>query len=205
MVAGELADIRQGDRTELPTIGETLPLSGICCALTRGQAAEIPRNDGGRFLVSEDMFIRWRSRHNRDHIGGVLIAQLVESKRVNGKSRQRVLAYLGTCREPVDTLRHRLWFYELCDQVLDRLALAPDDRAKIDAQLAARIPPPSDMDRAQQQRERAILKARFGRSDGFALVKGWNAANEEERRRFLDELDKVQDARTAPAHRPGTA
>ena len=36
--------------------------------------------------------------------------------------------------------------------------------------------------------------ARFGRPDGFALVRGWNAANEEERRRFLDELRKTEEA-----------
>lgn len=151
------------------------------------------------------MYVRWRRRRNRDHIGGVLIAQLVGSKRVDGKSRPRVLAYLGSCREPIDTLRYRLWFYDRCDQVLDRLALAPDDRAKIDAQLAARIPRLSDAERALWQRERAILISRFGRPDGFALVKAWNGANEEERRRFLDELHKGQEARAAPARGTGTA
>jgi hypothetical protein len=144
------------------------------------------------------MFVTWRSRRNRDHIGGVLVAQLVGSKRVDGESRKRILAYLGTCREPVDTLRHRLWFYERCDQVLDRLALAPEDRAKVDALLAARIPPLGEEERAQWRREKAILMATFGRPDGFALVKGWNAANEQERRRFLDELCKAEEARAAP-------
>ena len=99
------------------------------------------------------MYIKWRVR-DRDHrSGGALIAQLVESKHVNGGNRPRLLAHLGTCREPVDTLRHRLRFYERCEQVLDRLALAPKDRAKIDAQLAVRIPPLSDEDRAQRQPE----------------------------------------------------
>jgi hypothetical protein len=150
------------------------------------------------------MFVRCRSRRNRDHIGGALIAQLIESKR-DDKSRKRILAYLGSCREPVDMLRHRLWFYERCDRVLDRLALAPEDRAKIDAQLAARIPRPSKKERAQWQREKAILMARFGRPDGFALVRDWTAANEEERRRFLDELGKAEEARAAPAGGKGTA
>jgi hypothetical protein len=139
------------------------------------------------------MYVRWSSRRNRDHIGSVLVAQLVGSKRVEGKSRERVLAYLGSCREPIDTLRHRLWFYERCDQVLDRLALALEDRAKVDAVLAARVPRPSGKDRAQHQREKAILMAKFGRADGFAFVKEWNAANEEERRRFLDQLRKAED------------
>jgi hypothetical protein len=157
------------------------------------------RNRGLRFLVSKTHVRhveeppqprphRWRAHR-----------QLVESKRVDGESRQRVLAHLGSCREPVDTLRHRLWFYECCERALDRLALAPEDRAKVDAQLAARLPPLSDEEHAQRQRERAILMATFGRPDGFARIKGWNAANEEERCRFLDELRKAEEARAAAA------
>jgi hypothetical protein len=138
------------------------------------------------------MFVRCRSRRNRDGMGGVLIVQLMGSKRVDGKTRPCVLAYLGSCREPVDTLRHRLWFYERCDQVFDRLALAPDDRSKIDAQLGARIPRPSEEEQAQWQREKAIIMATFGRPDGFAHVKGWDAANEDERRRFVDQLGKAE-------------
>jgi hypothetical protein len=144
------------------------------------------------------MFVRWRRRPNRDHIGTTLIAQLVGSKRVDGKSRPCVLAYLGSCREPVDTLRHRLWFYERCEQKLNHLGLASEDRAKIDAQLAVRIPRPSNVDRALWEHERDILTVRFGRPDGFAIVKGWNAANEEERRRFLHELRKG-DGNPSPA------
>jgi hypothetical protein len=151
------------------------------------------------------MFVTWRSRRNRDHMGGVLVAQLVESRRVTGGSRARVLAHLGTCREPVEMLRHRLWFYERCDQVLDRLALAPEDRAKVDAKLAVRIPHPTEAERALWQRERAILMAIFGRPDGFALVKGWNAANEEERCRFLDQLRKAEEARAAAVSGTETA
>jgi hypothetical protein len=148
------------------------------------------------------MFVRWthRSRHQKG--GAALIVQLVETKRIDGRSRLRLLAHLGTCREPVETLRHRLWFYEHCDRVLDRLALAREDRAKIDAKLAARIPRPSAAERAARQRERATLAATFSQPDGFAPVKGWNAANEDERRRFLDELRKAEEARSATAGGP---
>jgi hypothetical protein len=151
------------------------------------------------------MHVRWRSRRNRDQIGGALIAQLLGSERVRGKSRPRILAYLGSCREPIDMPRHRLWFYDRCDQVLDRLALAPDDRAKIDAQLDARIPRPSDAERALWQRERDILMARFGRPDGFARLKEWSTANEEERRHFLDELRKAAEVQATPAGGTATA
>jgi hypothetical protein len=44
-------------------------------------------------------------------------------------------------------------------------------------------------------REKDILMARSGRPDGFARVKGWNAANEEERPRFLDALGKAEEER----------
>ena len=70
-----------------------------------------------------------------------VVVRLMQSQRA-GKSRQRYIAHLGTCREPVDRSRHRFWFYERCNKVLDRLDLSADDRAKIAAQLAARIPPP---------------------------------------------------------------
>jgi hypothetical protein len=149
------------------------------------------------FWYRRRMFVRWRTRDHKD--GRALIVQLVEGKRVDGENRPRFLAHLGTCREPIDTLRHRLRFYGRCDQVLDRLGLAPDDRAKIDAKLAARIPRPTEAERALWQRERAILMGRFGRSDGFAFVKGWNAANEQERRSFLDGLRKTEEARAAAA------
>src|SRR5262249_29943139 len=146
-------------------------------------------------------YVQWISRNHNHRGGGVLIAQLVESKRVDGKPHKRVLAHLGTCREPVDTLRHRLWFYENCDSVLERVALAPDERAKVEAKLAARIPRPSNAEHVLWQRERDILMARFGRPDGFAFVKGWTTANEDERRRFLDELSKVEEARAAAGDR----
>ena len=35
---------------------------------------------------------------------------------IGGKTRPRLLAHLGAFREPIDTLRHRLWFYERCDR-----------------------------------------------------------------------------------------
>ncbi len=87
--------------------------------------------------------------------------------------------------------------------MLDRLPLASEDRAKVDAQLAARIPRPSDAERALWQRERAILMARFSRPDGFAPVRGWTAVHEDERRRFLDELRKAEEA--APDGREDTS
>ena len=49
--------------------------------------------------------------------------------------------------------------------MLDRLALASEDRAKVDAQLDIRIPPLSNEDRAQRRREKAILMSNFARPE----------------------------------------
>lgn len=148
------------------------------------------RPHGATFVVSYGaMFVKWSSRsrdytlrHREPH--RTLVAQLIESRRVDGKPKKRTIAHLGTCREPVDRPRHRAWFYKRCDRVLDRLALDPDDRAKIEDQLAARIPRPNGEERADD-----AWAATFRPPDGFtALVNAWNGASENEQRRFLGEL-----------------
>jgi len=143
------------------------------------------------------MFIRWSHRSraytrpwrrtNEPH--RTLIAQLAESRRLDGKSKQRIVAHLGSCREPIETLRHRIWFYKHCDEKLAHLDLSADERTKLAAQLAARVPRPTVQEIAEHNR-RAIdaLMASF-RPDGFAAwVKAWNTASEDERQRFLDQL-----------------
>lgn len=89
------------------------------------------------------MFIRWE-RRRRVRSEQCLIAKLVESHRVDDKPRQRIIAHLGTCTEPVSVVMHRYRFYRRCDEVLAQLALSPADRERIESQLAARIPRPSD-------------------------------------------------------------
>jgi hypothetical protein len=132
----------------------------------------------------------WTHRHNEPH--RTVIAQLVESRRVNGKSKQRIAAHLGTCREPVGEIRHRLWFYAACDEKLARLGLSDD--ANIAARLAARIPRPTPEEMTKYNREADALLASF-RPNGFVgLVRAWNAAGEDERQRFLDEVRKRQAA-----------
>jgi hypothetical protein len=119
-----------------------------------------------------------------------VIAQLVESYREDGKPKQRIIGHLGTCHEPIDKPRNRRWFHERCNKVLDSLDLSADARAKIAAQIAVRIPPLSAAElEADEARITAVI-ARF-LPDGFsALVHAWNAANEDERQRFLDTLDQ---------------
>lgn len=119
-----------------------------------------------------------------------VIAQLVESRRVDSQPRQHIVAHLGTCREPIGEPAHRQQFYERCSWVLDDLDLSEDERAKIEEQLAARIPPLTPQEQAALQLARATAAARY-RPDGFAaLVAAWEGASEDERGRFLDELQQ---------------
>lgn len=164
------------------------------------------------------MFVKWESRsrayssgRNLEPMGPVrrqrrrsdtqgphrtLIARLVESSRADGRTRQRIVAHLGTCREPVEVPRHRMWFYRRCDEVLAGLDLSADDRNKIAGQLEARLPRPTaaelkTADDALFRAERAI-RAALGRPDGFALLmRDWNTADQSDRQRFIDELRRA--------------
>jgi hypothetical protein len=155
-----------------------------------------------QFVVSTGMFVKWRNRsraYTRRRNNGphrTLIAQLFENRRVGGQSRRRMIAHLGTCREPVETPRHRMWFYQRCDEVLARLGLSAEDRDQIAAQLQARLKRPTEAEfKAEQEewdRHERALGAALGRPDGFAtLVKAWTAADQSERERFIDELRKA--------------
>lgn len=122
-----------------------------------------------------------------------VIVQLVESHRVDGHPRQRIVAHLGTCHEPIDRDRHRLWFHQHCNEVLDRLDLSADDRAKVAAQIAARISPPTPEEMAEMEREAdaaiSRLSIAMGHPDRLAtLVRAWNAASDSEQAQFLDVL-----------------
>jgi len=122
-----------------------------------------------------------------------VIVQLVESQRIDGQPRQRIVAHLGTCQEPIGRDRHRLWFHQRCTEVLDRLDLSADDRGKISAQIAARIPPPTPEEMAEMEREAHAAMSRLsvamGHPDRLAtLVRAWNAASDSEQAQFLDVL-----------------
>jgi hypothetical protein len=141
------------------------------------------------------MFVQWSNRsraytrrRNKNGPHRTLIARLVE--------RRRIIAHLGTCREPVETPRHRMWFYQRCDEVLARLGLSAEDRDQIAAQLQARLKRPTEAEfkaeQAETDRHEHALGAALGRPDGVAaLVKAWTAADQSERERFIDELRKA--------------
>jgi hypothetical protein len=97
----------------------------------------------------------------------LLVAVLVVSKRVNGKPRQRQLAYLGSIREErLGEARNRGWFWQSVDQATARLDLMPTRRKRLEAALALRVPRPAakEVDTATKAaaKELAEIKARLG-------------------------------------------
>jgi hypothetical protein len=101
------------------------------------------------------MFVRWKhykrsskKKYIRDGKCGwldpqgseLLVAVLVRSERVNGKPRQRTVAYLGSIREDhlgEVGLRNRFW--ESADEKIETLALKAEERQKCEAALLTRV------------------------------------------------------------------
>ncbi len=104
------------------------------------------------------MFVRWQ-RRSRKRYGAppLLTAVLVECRRVDGKPRQRTVAYLAGIRERF--VGKNAWqhdrFWSRVDTRLDELALDPQTRATIEASIAARVPRVTDENQAQFAAEAA--------------------------------------------------
>lgn len=95
------------------------------------------------------MFIKWQTRNRRTStktLGHLLTCSLVESCRVEGKPRHRVVAYLGGIRDAMHT-NHRIAFWQNVRHRLDQLDLDPDTRAKIETDIATRVPYTSEDER----------------------------------------------------------
>ena len=88
------------------------------------------------------MYLRWqRRRRARRGKSPLVTAVLVESRRVDGKPRQRVVAYLGGIREAYVDERegeHRA-FWRGVDDRLDALGLDPATRARVEASVESRV------------------------------------------------------------------
>ena len=89
------------------------------------------------------MYVRWESRRRvrRRKSSPLLMAVLVESRRVDGKPRQRVISYLGGIREAYIDERegkHRA-FWRGVDDRLDPLGLDPATRARVEASVESRV------------------------------------------------------------------
>jgi len=101
------------------------------------------------------MFIRWkrrkkaqtptgRRRRRRSDAGDSLYCVLIESQRVNGAPRQKVICYLGSLDE---NNREKLWlrvdFWDAVDAKLAKLDLTRREKAKIEdsiGRVVARVP-----------------------------------------------------------------
>jgi len=89
---------------------------------------------------------------------------------MNGKPRQKVIKHLGSVPEnKLDKLWLRVSFWDKVRPQLDALRLMPDERAKIEQQLAARIQPvPEAEAEAHRQESEKFWKAtiEIGRAIG---------------------------------------
>jgi len=109
------------------------------------------------------MYVRWqrKQRADRDNLGPLLCAVLVESRRVDGAPRQRTVAYLGGIREGCieSALGRHLNFWQDVTQRLDQLGdgLAPDQREKVEEALAKRVRRVTDAERAELDKLLASL------------------------------------------------
>ncbi len=119
------------------------------------------------------MFVRWKSRVLRHQSWRrswrAFYAVLVESHRVNGKIRQKVLAHLAHIREEhIDAIAHQEYFWRRVDWRLDEMQVAPEVRRQVEQKLAARVPRPlfakgSAEWNAYQQTEQMLYQVRLYR------------------------------------------
>jgi len=91
------------------------------------------------------MFIRWERRllarptpiapENYS-----LYAQVVESRRINGKPRQKILKYIGSIKEDcVTNAKDQKNFWEQANKQLDDLKLEPEQRQRLVESLRKKV------------------------------------------------------------------
>jgi hypothetical protein len=103
------------------------------------------------------MFIRWQKRLRGPRSGKTDVhwgAVLIEAVRVDGKPRQRYVAYLGGLTEQgIEDVRQRCRFWDRANARLHALShrLTDQDRNRIVAKLATRVPIPTRHEHAQSQ------------------------------------------------------
>jgi hypothetical protein len=119
------------------------------------------------------MFIRWKEKprdprwgydehgwwtRGARHESTLYIAYLVESKRVNGKPRQKA-TYLSCIRSTwLDAVAHQAHFWQTTLAKLDDMSLSTDQRESIEAALLQRVPRPSAEEiEANEARFRALF------------------------------------------------
>jgi len=94
------------------------------------------------------MYIRWnrtkRSKKHNQNKGDLISAVLVESTRIGGKPRQRVISYLGSSCENLSYITIRWYFWQQVEKKLAGLELPEDDRNRIIQSIEKRFPKTTD-------------------------------------------------------------
>ena len=105
------------------------------------------------------MYVRWNKRKRfksgwRKKEGHYLSAVLVESHRVNGTPRQKIIKFLGSIGE--ESL-HRVFrcqdFWAAAEKNLASLGLSAEDQQKIIASIEKVVPKPSEDDLNREREE----------------------------------------------------
>jgi len=105
------------------------------------------------------MYVRWKIKERSWDValpeGPLDVAYLVESARIDGKPRQKTLAYLGSIRAWRRTAIGPAYeFWHRVEAKLQPLHLSSEQRMSIERQLAQRVPRPSE--EAYQAAEREV-------------------------------------------------
>ena len=118
------------------------------------------------------MYVRWQSRARKRRGGSPLLtAVLVECRRIDGRPRQRTVAYLGSIREGgiKSTLARHVKFWLGVTERLDQLgdAITPEEHESIEVALAKRVRRVTDAERAELDESLAdevrLLKPKLAR------------------------------------------
>jgi hypothetical protein len=119
------------------------------------------------------MYVKWEDRLNRTGTAAVL----VEAQRIEGKPRQRHIAYLGTYTNSLYSLEEgeyhdehnvhrRAWFWHGMTQRLAKLNLSAEQRSHIKTLVAKRLPKPTEAEiTVYDQKERARIRKHHGWPD----------------------------------------
>jgi hypothetical protein len=119
------------------------------------------------------MFIRWIERPNYDGTYTGLSVILAETKRVDGRPRQRHIAYLGGIAEQqISDLVSRCYFWDSVRAAFNKLdnQIAPADRQRFEIAIAKRVPRPSAKAYETAARRVARKLGWSKISDGFKTV-----------------------------------
>jgi hypothetical protein len=91
------------------------------------------------------MYVRWKKRVSSvEDNPTVWYAYLIENKRVDGKPRQKNIAYLASIAEGGEDGDWGLWFWCDAEEKLSRLELSSQELEAIRTQLATKVSRPTE-------------------------------------------------------------